>query len=355
MKTRILPIVPVGFFLTLFCGWNAAAPVLPAGRPKEIVSFQAHPFDVSCLAFSPDGKTVASGGLGELGTSGYRVGRVKLWDAASGKSLLNILAHEGDGGVRSGNVRGIAFSHDGKTLASAGDDRKLNLWNVATGKNNDSIHVSVFPPLLFSPDGKSLVCGEHRLNLTTRKYLPVVEGPPVGIWPVIAFTPKGKLLLGMTDVDSLSFAVWDGETGKKILTSKGNRKLFLCAAFSPDGKMVVSTEGELRGRPWAIQLRDIASGKITATFEQPEIPYHPTFSPDGKVLAVACRHVPDRNDGPGSIRLFEVSSGKVLAMLKGYKRVPNCLAFSPDGRLLATGSLDGVLKIWSLPKRYKAE
>jgi WD40 repeat protein len=347
MKTHILPILSAGFLLVVLCGWSAAAPAPEAGLPKEIASFQAH-LVVEGLAFSPDGKTLASSG---------REGNVKLWDVASWKNTADFAAHSRKRRSALGVVLAVAFSPDSKTLATSDDDRTIKLWDAATRKNTDSFDAAPTRLLLFSPDGKTLVAEYEMFDLETKKSRKIVEIPPTAGGPVAAFTPKGKLLVGMSFgyPDPPSFAVWDRESGKIILKRKSSRKSCDCGSFSPDGKTVVSTEGDYDTRRWVIRLWDIAGGKNTATFEQPELPCHPTFSPDGKVLAVSCRPAADRNDYPGSIRLFEVPSGKVLATLKGYKRVVNRLVFSPDGRLLATGTLDGVIKSWSLPKRYKAE
>ncbi|HEY7158726.1 MAG TPA: WD40 repeat domain-containing protein [Gemmataceae bacterium] len=324
-----------------------SAPVLPAGRPKEIASFQAHPYDAQALAFSPDDKTLASGG---------REGKVKLWDAISGKKLLDISAHHDDGrrGLRAW-VKSVAFSPDGKLLASCGDDRTIKLWDVATGENTACIDANVPPPLLFSPNGKTLVAGYELFDLETRKARKIVEKP--GMWPAVAFDPKGNLRVGMSFMypNPPSFIVWDVESGKEILTYKGDRKVVQFEAFSPDGKMAVSTEGDYRaGGQWSIRLWNVTTGKNLATFNQPEIPCTATFSPDGKVLAVIYRPSGTRTE-PSPIRLLEMPSGKVLATLKGHRRFTGCMVFSPNGRLLASGGGDGVIKIWSLPKRYKAE
>jgi hypothetical protein len=84
MKTPFLPIVPAGLLLAVLGGWSAAAPAPEAGRPKEIASFQAHRFTVQSLAFSPDGKTLASGGSD---------GRVKFWEVATSKNVVDFEAH----------------------------------------------------------------------------------------------------------------------------------------------------------------------------------------------------------------------------------------------------------------------
>jgi WD40 repeat protein len=349
MKTRILAMFFADLLLIILASRSAATPAPEAGRPKEIVSFQAHRFDIQGLAFSPDSKTLAS-------CSGDS--HLKLWDAVSGKNIADIKAHMPNrfGGI--GMVFGVAFSADGKTLATSGDDSTIKFWDAASGRNTKIIDSRVGKSIMFSPDDKTLVCDYLYLDLATKKALPVVE-KPTGSLPTWVFKPNGELLLGMSlrYPEPPSFAVWDVKTGKEIFSYRGERRVVDCVAFSPDGKTVVSREGDHSTRRWVIRVWDLGSGKNTVTIEQPEVPGPMTFSPDGKVLAVS--FIPDaqRNDHPSVLRLFEASSGKVLATLKGHKRPVggHCLVFSPNGRLLASGDSGGIIKIWRLPRRYDAE
>jgi WD40 repeat protein len=348
MKTRTLLIVPSGLLLAVLCGWSEAAPVLPAGRPKEISSFQAHRFHIQCLAFSPDGKTLASGG---------RDGKVKLWDVATGKNIADFQAHSRDARGAKGMVAGVAFSPDGKTLATCGNDRTVKLWDVTTGANTVTFHrvtVPSAPPLAFSPDGKMLICDDQLFDLARKTDRPIIErSMSFCFWA--AFDADGKLLIASSNggwPDLPCFWLWDEKTGKKVHTCEGKVKnqLIYCAEFSRDGKTAISIDG------WhTIRLWDTATGKNTASFEQPDIPGAAILRSDGKVLIFSCRRTANRNDYPGTLRLLEVSNGKVLANLKGHERDITCIALSRDDRLLASGDMSGVIKIWKLPARYKAE
>ncbi|HEY7158727.1 MAG TPA: WD40 repeat domain-containing protein [Gemmataceae bacterium] len=348
MKTCIFAIISAVFFLAVLSGGSVSAPALPAGRPKEIASFQAHRFHVQGLAFSPDGKTLASGG---------RDGKVKLWDVATGKNTAEFQAHSRDARGARGMVAGVAFSPNGKTLATCGDDRTVRLWDVATGTNTVTFHrvtVPPAPPLAFSPDGKMLICDDQLFDLARKTDRPIIErSMSFRFWA--AFDPNGKLLIASSNggwPDPPCFWLWDEKTGKKMHTCEGKvkDKLICCVGFSRDGKTAISNDGW-----YMIRLWDTVTGKNTASFEQKDMPCDPTLSPDGKVLIFSCRPAPDRNDYPGSLRLLEVSSGKVLANLKGHEKLVSCIALSRDGQLLASGDLSGVIKIWKLPARYKAD
>lgn len=334
-------------------GWGTAAPLPPPGRPKEIASYQAHNYDINDIAISPDGKILASVG----GDS-----HLKLWDVASGMNLFDIQAHPALRADKLGGAKNVAFSPDGKTIATAGTyDRKVKLWDVATGRKVDEFASEFAPPLVFSPDGKTLICGSNQVILETKEKRPLLEKRS-GVWPVAVFDRKGKLWLATHFywTDPPSFAVWDVNNRKKYHTCLGNSKEIFCRGFSPDGKTAVATELDYKKQRWAISLWNTATDKNTATFDR--LDYLPTdaiFSPNGKVLAVSDKRDSRHKDKQGTIRLLVVPSGKVLATLqgpqKGQFRQISCMVFSPKGRLLASGSLDGVIQIWRLPDRYKID
>jgi WD40 repeat protein len=352
MKIKLFSLLLAGLLVVLV-GGGMAAPAPPAGRPKEIVSFQAHRYDVPYLAFSPDGKKLASGGIARV-RPGEDVGKVKIWEVPSGKILLDIDAHQPNArrGDR-GNVLGLAFSPDGKTLASCGDEGNLKLWDEATGKNTNTFSHCVGEPL-FSPDGKELICGPERIDLATRKRRFLVENF-TGFWPVVRYDAKGNVLAVTANThwpEPPCIWLWNTAARKNPVTIKGHEKYLMRLALSRDCKIVASA-----GCDQTVRLWDTATGKNTATFDK--LPKWSstglTFSPNGKILAMPYKGERASIRDPGHILLLEVPSGKVLADLQNPKGVVICVAFSPNGRLLASGGINGVIKIWSLPARYKAE
>lgn len=351
-------------FLAILLNWSLAAPLPPPGRPKLIASFQAHPFDVQCLAISPDEKILATGGCGDALNDGCRLGMVKLWSTVNGKKLLEIEAHHPNRlRAESGHMSGVAFSPDGKFLAANGDNSKISLWDMATGRNIDTIEIfriGPAPPFAFSPDGKTLLHGDGLVDLKTKQEKPLMKRLIGGI-PTATFDPKGKILFATSFLwpNPPSFAIWDMNTGKKAHICKGRSKVALCHAFSPDGKTAVSTDEDHEKDKFAIRLWDTSSGKNTATFDQTDFPYILAFSPNSKILAVCSKKDAHRGDYQSTIRLLQVPSGKVLATIKGpdkgHFRQIGRMAFSPKGRLLTFGTPDGIIQIWRLPDRYKID
>ena len=185
---------------------------MPAAEPKP-VTLGGHPDFVYSVAFSPDGKTLASG-------SGDNT--IKLWDVPTGKEQATLKGH-------TGWVTSVAFSPDGKTLASGSWDKTIKLWDVATGKELATLqgHTSFVLSVAFSPDGKTLASASGDKTI---KLWDVADGqgdrPPsrdtrTG-FSCVAFSPDGKTLASGS-VDK-TIKLWDVATGKERATLKGHTR-----------------------------------------------------------------------------------------------------------------------------------
>jgi len=290
-------------------------------------TINTHAGEVNSVAFSPDGQTLASGDSN---------GTIQLWDAATGQPLGKPLAGH------AGEVNSVAFSPNGQTLASGSDDAAVQLWNVATRKltaNLVTAGVGTVNSVAFSSGGQTLASGNQNgtiwlWNLTT--------GPPAGNpLPVqagainaVAFSHHG-LTLASGSSDGV-VRLWNAATGQPIghpLT--GDAKPVNAVAFSPDGTTVASgSEDE------TIRLWDIATGQQIG----PSLLGHTgwvdsvAFSPDGQMLASGS------NDE--TIRLWNVAAGQPMG-LAGHAGPVNSVAFSPSGKILASGSAEGTLQLWN--------
>jgi len=279
---------------------------------------------VSCLAFSPDGKLLAAGGNG---------GKVYVWEVGSEKEPRIIEAHKDW-------VHSIAFAPGGKGLVSAGGHyegkgrsaRQVRLWDATTGEK--LLEYDVEPgdsvaAVAFSPDGQTLASvGAGSVVLwdaaTGRKTRTLQGREAAGSayhGSGVAFSPGGRLLatIGPGDVITL----WDVTTGGPLFQDpEGNVTPVSCVAYSPDGSQFAACAD-------AISVWDAAAGRRLRVLQGHEV-YDVAFSPDGKLLASGSGGL------DGSVRLWDWASGEEIRKFPGQEWVQACrVAFSPDGNLLA--------------------
>ncbi len=284
------------------------------------------------VAFSPDGKILASGCLDTT---------IKLWDVSSGKNTTTLRGHTNE-------VWAVAFSSDGKTIASGSCDGTIKLWAVTTGTNTATLVVDrscAVTSVAFSPDDKTLASGSgyspiELWNVTSGRNTATLNGHAKAVMDV-AFSPDGKILASGSEDQTIK--LWDVATGRSTTTLHLYPYAVACVAFSPDGKTLASVSGD------RIKLWDMASGKKTIVLHVPLGATSVAFSPDGKLLASGCG---DSSMGSGgkAIKLWDVATGKNVATLDGHTEDVKAVAFRPDGKILASGSYDRTIKLWDVSK-----
>lgn len=334
---------------------------MPPTTEGLVGTLQGHTGAVTCVAFSPDGTTLASCSVDTT---------VRLWDVAMGEELSTLYGHPT-------MVYAVAFSPNGTLLASGNGwfwvashplrfgergvqqtpiptietpvplPNKVILWDLATGTEQRRWEFDFDTPIytvVFSPDGRTLATGggdpsgassgesavwlwnvatgELEATLRERKFATV--------WS-IAFSPDGTVLASGNGV---GITLWDVDTGEsRASLSRGDIR---SVVFSPDGTLLASGHPDGKVRLW-----DTATNQEWATLgEHDGIVYTLAFSPDGTLLASA---------GQDSlVRLWDVATKDVVATIRIPRTRTWSVAFSSDGTLLASGSDDGLIRLWDV-------
>jgi WD40 repeat protein len=329
-----------------------------------------HPTPVTCAAFGPDGKTLltaASGGpmvriwdvaTGEaiaspesivslfppaLSPDGKTVlirsvsSRAQLWNIATGQPIGQPLEHPG-------GVEAVAFSRDGKTVATTStnpyeDFRSARLWDTATGWSvgQPLSHQGRILIVAFSPDGMTVLTGSD--DMTARLW-DVATGQPIG-QPlrhhdkvfVAAFSPDGKAVL--TGSDDKTARLWDAASGEPIGPPMPHQDIITSLAFSPDGRTVLSGSRDGTARLWAAAGSD--KGALLVR-EWPGTDVS-TLSADGRTILTGARN--------NQIRIWDAATGHPIGKPLVHRSFVAAVACGPDGKTVVTGSMDGMVAAWN--------
>ena len=245
-----------------------------------ITTYRGHSLGIYAVAWSPDGKRIASGSWDKT---------VKIWDVNTGETSLTYRGH-------SSWVRAVAWSPDGKRIASASYDQTVQIWNLISGRNNIVYcgHTDVVNAVAWSPDSYHIVCG-------------------------------GK---------DKTVQVLNAMTGKRITNFQGHADEVNAVAWSPDGTYVVSA-----GEDKTVQISDAFIGSLFDKYLGHTASVNTlAWSPNGMRIASGSK---DK-----TIKVWDVTTKNNVFTYQGHNAEVNSLAWSPDGTRIASGSLDNVVQIW---------
>jgi RNA polymerase sigma factor (sigma-70 family) len=332
-------------------------PLLVRGKEKEF----------HFVAFSPDGKTLITGGDcygDDVGPKTASVNTIAVWDAASGKRLRDFRVGDDrdQKAVTSDGSASVALSADGTTLALGYWDFTVRLWDVGTGKPLRKLtgYPDRFYPayhLAFSPDGRVVAAaGSYHtvclLDTVTGKALNDTDTAQQSDIRSVALSPGGKVLA--TASNDRTVCLWEAGTGRPLRELRGHEGAVYAVALSPDGRTVASG-----GTDGTVRLWDAATGrevgKLAVSKEPPVLGLAElyvscvAFSPDGKLLASSHDQggLGRRPDGEDGIRLWDVATSKELRRLKAPSLLHGgALCFSADGKALIAAGDDHTVRRW---------
>jgi WD40 repeat protein len=302
---------------------------------RSLMTLRGHDGPVVSVAFSQDGKRIVSGG---------QDGTIRLWDTQASRCLRTF--HLPPGGDRysapiaekAREVLPVAFSPDGRWIASGANDGTVIVWDAVSGEQKRKLtgHALYVAAIAFSPDGKRILSGgaDSAICLWNAETGQLVHGIPAhtGVVWSVAFTARGDRFV--TGDGYKLVRLWDASTGAELRTFRGHTGEVRSVAVSPDGKTVASASDDKTVKLW-----DVDTEKEIRTLRGHQAPVQSVaFSADGaRIVSAGSDH---------TLKLWDVTTGDLVVTLHGHHDTVRAVACAPDGAQVVSGGDDGMLKLW---------
>ena len=292
-------------------------------------TFGPHPDQVWSAAFSRDGRRIVTGCAHYPPQETPMARAARIWDVETGNLVCKLEGH-------SAEVSGVAFSPDGRFLATGSWDGTAKLWDtekwreVWTSPRQERPVVEVS----FSPDSKLFATagrdGKARIfdvNTHSEVCSPL-EGHNAPL-DCVTFSPDGKLVA--TSSEDRTIRLWNLESPKDVLAD--HEDAVNSVAFSSDSHLILTGSRDKTAKLW-----NSDTGLLIHTFEHNDRVYGVAISPDGALVATTC--------GDGTATIWNATTGEKLLSFQKHTKAVHDIVFSPDGKCVATASLDRTVRIW---------
>lgn len=291
-------------------------------KAQDILPFKVltkHAGGVTALAFSPDGKTLVTGGEDK---------NILIWNTSTWECSKPLTGH-------TNAVNSINFLASGSRFYSGGD-YTVRSWNMKGDELDSRRGPTTFVwSVAIKPDSTQWIAGSFEKNIRLFDYttgkLSNLNAHSKSVLAV-AYSPNGKIMASGS-LDETIY-LWDTENYKVADTLKGHGGNIFCVTFSPDGKYLASASKDNTVRVW-----ETATGNLLRTFRgHTNAVFSAVFSPDGNYLV--------SGSVDNNVIIWEICNGEQLATLSGHSMAINEVAFHPSGNLIASASLDKTIALW---------
>ena len=298
----------------------ATATPLPQGTTLYV--YRGHSDQVYAVAWSPNGKRIASAS---------RDTTAQVWDATNGGHVYTYTGH-------TNSVNAVAWSSDGKYIASASWDKTVQVWTAIDGTNICTYkgHSDVVHSVAWSPDGKCIASASYDKTVQIWDALNgsniyTYKGHSNQVFSA-AWSPNGKRIASASR--DTTVRVWDATDGSNPYTYTGHSDSVYSVAWSPDGKRIASASPDK-----TVQIWDATDGNNPYTYKgHSDWVERAVWSPDGKRIASA--------SGDKTVQIWDALNGSHAYIYKGHSDRAYGVAWSPDGRSIASTSFDKTVRIW---------